>query len=237
MDSVAQNSPRTTYQRLQRDVLRDGVISAIEKALIAGHLKPGDRVVEAEIARQTGISRGPIREAIQQLVGEGVLVSQAYRGTFVSKWSARDVAEVYGLRAVLEGYAVRLALKNMDRQHFVELESIIDQMTEHARRGDGETVSQLDIHFHERLYELAGHHLLLQTLAGLRRKIAMLLTIDRELTPDLEGLVENHRMLLDSLRSGDPVHAEQVFRQHIVEIGDVLVARMREHGECENGPC
>jgi DNA-binding GntR family transcriptional regulator len=214
-------------------VLRDGVLDAIERAIFSGQLKPGDRVVETDIAQQTGTSRGPVREAIQQLVGEGLLVSHPYRGTFVARWTVRDVVEVYGLRAVLEGYAVHLALEHMSEDMLAELESIVDEMCELARRGDGEGVTKLDIHFHARLYEFSGQQLLCSSLADLRRKIEMLTTIDRELSQDLVQLAENHRMLLDTLRSGDPDHAEHVFRQHIVEVGEVLAARMREVGECE----
>ena len=223
-----------TYRRVQPDVLRDGVLDAIERAIFSGQLKPGDRVVETDIAQQTGTSRGPVREAIQQLVGEGLLVSHPYRGTFVARWTVRDVIEVYGLRAVLEGYAVHLALEHMSEDMLVELESIVDEMCELARRGDGEGVTKLDIHFHARLYEFSGQRLLCDSLADLRRKIEMLTTIDRELSQDLVQLAENHRMLMDTLRSGDPDHAEHVFRQHIVEVGEVLAARMREVGECED---
>lgn len=221
------DSQKQMYKRLQRDVLRDGVLAAIEQALFSGQLRPGDRVVETDIARQTGISRGPVREALQQLVGEGVLVHHPYRGTFVAEWSARDVGEVYGLRAVLEGYSVRLALMHMTDDEFGELENIVEEMCERAREGDGEEVSRLDILFHKRLYDFSDHQLLGDTLSGLRRKIGMLVAIDRELTSDLVQLAENHRMLLEALRAGDPVDAEEVFRQHIVEVGDALVARMQ----------
>lgn len=68
---------------LKRENLRDAVIRLIEEALLMGELSPGSRIVEAELARQAGISRGPVREAIQQLVGEGVLVQYPSRGTFV----------------------------------------------------------------------------------------------------------------------------------------------------------
>jgi DNA-binding GntR family transcriptional regulator len=221
------------YQHVQRDVGRDSVVAVIEAALASGRLRPGDRVIETDIARQTGISRGPVREALQQLVAEEVLVNYPYRGTFVTKWSARDVAEVYGLRAVLEGYAAHRALEHMDEDSFAELERIVNNMCELARQGDGEGVSELDICFHTRLYEFSGHRLLCNSLASLRRRIRMLVTIDRELTQDLVQLAENHRMLLDALRSGDPAHAEDVFRQHIIEVGDGLVARMRAMGECE----
>lgn len=222
-----------TYKRVEHDVLRDGVLDAIEKAIFSGQLKPGDRVVETDIAQQTGTSRGPVREAIQQLVGEGLLVSHPYRGTFVARWTMSDVMEVYGLRAVLEGYAVHLALEHMSEDMLVELESIVDEMCELARRGDGEGVTKLDIHFHARLYEFSGQRLLCNALADLRRKIEVLTNIDRELTRDLVQLAENHRMLLDTLRSGNPDHAEHVFRQHIVEVGDALLTRLREQGECE----
>jgi len=134
---------------------------------------------------------------------------------------------------VLEGYAVRLALERMTDDEYGELQDIVEEMCERARAGDGEGVSRLDILFHKRLYEFSDHQLLGATLYGLRRKIGMLVTIDRELTQDLVQLAENHRMLLDTLRTGNPAAAEDLFREHIVEVGDALVARMQEASEAE----
>jgi DNA-binding GntR family transcriptional regulator len=217
--------------KLENQSLRDRVLDAIEQALVSGALKPEDRVVEAEIAREAGISRGPVREAIQQLVGEGILVSIPHRGTFVARWTERDVAETYSMRALLESYAASLAMTRMSPQESAEMEAIVDEMFRRAREGNAPTVLELDLRFHHRLYELSGHTMLERMLGELRRRISMLVNFDASTTPDLVEYAQNHKMLLDALRTGDRDHVEHAFRAHIIAVGDALIHRMSEESK------
>lgn len=214
--------------RLENQSLRDRVLDAIEQALVSGALKPEDRVVEAEIAREAGISRGPVREAIQQLVGEGILVSVPHRGTFVARWTEREVAETYSMRALLESYAAALAMTRMNPQESAEMRAIVDEMFVRAREGNAPAVLELDLRFHHRLYELSGHATLERMLGELRRRISMLVNFDASTTPDLVEYAQNHQMLLEALHTGDRDHVEHAFREHIVAVGDALIQRMTE---------
>ena len=214
--------------RIESLVLRDRVMDAIEAALVSGSLKPGDRVVEAEIAREAGISRGPVREAIQHLVADGILVNIPHRGTFVARWTVRDVAETYGLRALLESYAARLAMARMSPQELGRLEAIVTEMFRQAREGNASAVYELDLRFHQTLYELSGHGLLCRILGEMRRRIGMLVSFDATTTPDLVQYAQNHRMLFDALRAGDGDQTEHVFREHITTVGEALIGRMKE---------
>jgi len=133
---------------LKRENLRDAVIRLIEEALLMGELSPGSRIVEAELARQAGISRGPVREAIQQLVGEGVLVQYPSRGTFVVQWTPQAVEEAYTLRAVLERLAIQEAAKRATPEDIAQLQAIVDEMAVCARDGDDRALVRLDVRFH-----------------------------------------------------------------------------------------
>jgi DNA-binding GntR family transcriptional regulator len=219
--------------KIENHSLRDRVLDAIEQALVSGALKPDDRVIEAEIAREAGISRGPVREAVQQLVGEGILVSIPHKGTFVARWTERDVTETYSMRALLESYAAALAMGRMTPEESAEMEAIVDEMFGHAKEGDAPAVLELDLRFHRRLYELSGHALLEHMLGDLRRRINMLVNFDARTTPDLVEYAQNHRMLLEALHSGDRDHVEHAFREHIAAVGSVLIRRMREEREVD----
>jgi DNA-binding GntR family transcriptional regulator len=214
--------------RIENHSLRDRVLDAIEQALISGALKPEDRVVEAEIAREAGISRGPVREAIQQLVGEGILVSVPHRGTFVARWTERDVAETYSMRALLESYAAALAMSRMTPDEAAEMQAIVDEMFQRAKEGLSSAVFDLDLRFHHRLYELSRHEMLGRMLGDLRRRISMLVNIDASTTKDLIEYAQNHRMLLQALHTGDRDHVERAFREHIISVGNDLIQRMHE---------
>ncbi|HEC36293.1 MAG TPA: GntR family transcriptional regulator, partial [Anaerolineae bacterium] len=138
--------------QLKRESLRDAVIRVIEEALLNGELRPGDRIVEAELARQAGISRGPVCEAIRQLVGEGILVSYPSRGTFVTQWTPRAVEEAYTLRAVLERFAIQEAAKRITPEEIAQLQAAVDEMARSSRQDDIQTLTRLDVQFHEQLY-------------------------------------------------------------------------------------
>jgi DNA-binding GntR family transcriptional regulator len=212
---------------LDARVFRDRIEQAILTSLTNGDLKPGDQVNEAEIARQAGISRGPVREAIQHLVGEEILVSYPHRGTFVADWTENDIREIYNVRALLEGYAARLAVQNMTADELAELTSIIEKMVQKAKEGDEAGVFDCDLLFHLRAYEFSKNELLCRMLNNLRRRIYIYIKLDADTTPSLVNYAENHYQLLDSLRSQNPDQAEAVFRAHLEAVGEVLVNRHR----------
>jgi DNA-binding GntR family transcriptional regulator len=218
---------------IESEALRDQILDAIERALVSGMIRPGDRVNEANIARQAGISRGPVREAIQHLVAEDILVKVPHRGTFVAQWTLNDVSETYGLRALLESYAARLAKERMTQEDFTELEAIVDEMFDCAQRGDSPGLTELDSRFHHRLYDISSHKLLKRKLDELWRRISMLVHFDAETSPDLIEYAQNHRMLLDAIGSGDGGKIEEVFREHILSVGEALIQRMENQAEAE----
>jgi DNA-binding GntR family transcriptional regulator len=215
-------------ESLNARVFRDQIEKAILQALSSGDLKPGDQVNEADIARQAGISRGPVREAIQHLVGEEILVSFPHRGTFVAEWTDQDILEIYSIRALLEGYGARLAVQMMTAEELEKLSSIIEKMVQKAKEGDHAGVFEYDLLFHQCVSEFPDHELLTKLLTNLRRRINFYIKLDEDTTPSLEQYAENHYQLLDSLKSKDPARAETVFREHLESVGKDLADRYRQ---------
>jgi DNA-binding GntR family transcriptional regulator len=214
---------------LDARVFRDRIEEAIFQALSTGDLKPGDQVNEAEIARQAGISRGPVREAIQHLVGEDILVSYPHRGTFVAEWTEKDIREIYSMRALLEGYAARLAVEVMTESELAELCSIIDKMVQSAKEGNEAGVYEYDILFHQCTCEFTRNELLSRLLTNLRRRINFYIKLDETTTPSLEQYAQNHYLLLESLKSRNPDMAETFFRDHLESVGKVLAERYKQN--------
>lgn len=152
---------------------RTQVADAIRAAIISGALKPGTKVTELELAAQFGVSRGPIREAIRELVEEGLLDSRPYAGTQVSAVDERTIMEAYGLRRVLETYAFRLCWERRDsayrdafrRRHDALLTALEEQ------RIDAEI--RAEIEFHSTPYEFSGDELLLRTWRQISQRIQL----------------------------------------------------------------
>jgi DNA-binding GntR family transcriptional regulator len=219
---------------LKRENLRDAVIRLIEEALLMGELSPSSRIVEAELARQAGISRGPVREAIQQLVGEGVLVQYPSRGTFVVQWTPQAVEEAYTLRAVLERLAIQEAAKRATPEDIAQLQAIVDEMAVHARDGDNRALVRLDVRFHEHLYALSGHSLLQEVLARLRRRLYALMGMDEGYMLHKDEMARDHQRIVDALRAGDPALAGEVISAHILAVGAEVVEQVRRRTEESN---
>ncbi len=219
---------------LKRENLRDAVIRLIEDALLRGELPPGSRIVEAELARQAGISRGPVREAIQQLVGEGVLVQYPSRGTFVAGWTPQAVEEAYTLRAVLERLAIQEAVKRVRPEDIARLQTIVEEMDQQAREGNARALVFLDVRFHEQLYALSGHSLLQEVLARLRRRLYALMGLDEGYATHRDEIVRDHQRIVDALKTGNPDLAAEAITAHILAVGAEVVEQVRRRTEERN---
>lgn len=212
---------------LKRENLRDAVIRLIEEALLMGELSPGSRIVEAELARQAGISRGPVREAIQQLVGEGVLIQYPSQGTFVVQWTPQAVEEAYTLRAVLERLAVQEVVKRVTPDDIAQLQAIVEEMAARAREGDHRALLHLDVRFHEQLYALSGHSLLQAVLAWLRRRLYALMGMDEGYMLHKDEMAQDHQRIVNALKAGDATLAGEAVSAHILAVGAEVVEQVR----------
>jgi DNA-binding GntR family transcriptional regulator len=217
------SSPRFTPP-IQRS-LRTGVYEAIRHAIVSGAIASGERINEAEIARQMQISRAPIREAIRQLEQEGLLVSWPHRGTFVFTLSGADIEEVYTLRADVESRAVYRALPRLEPEQFALLESLVAEMQVAAAAGDLPQLLEADIQFHRTIVEAAGWPRLKKIWEGLHPQTLTLYTLTT--LADWPTIVhaQRHVPLLEALQTGDAHRAAQAMRSHIEDVGAQVILR------------
>ncbi|MCL4545342.1 MAG: GntR family transcriptional regulator, partial [Chloroflexi bacterium] len=149
--------PPPEFRPLRRDAY-----DALREAILLGRLQPGQRVVEAEIARHMGISRGPIREAIRQLEQDGLLEYHPRRGAVVSTLSRERIVDAYTVRAALEGLAAKLASQSLTAAGVARLAQLLDTMRVCAQQEDSDRLLQADVQFHESICELSGNRVLLR---------------------------------------------------------------------------
>ena len=153
------------FERLNHNTLSKQVVRAIRHQIFSGALKPNQRVVEAEIAAEMGISRGPVREAIAELEKEGLIITYARKGTYVKSFELKDIEEIYTLRALLEGFAVTLAIDRLQGPDLDYLKDLLDQIGKMAEKKDVIEVSRLNMQFHKKIMELSDHKRLYDYLA------------------------------------------------------------------------
>jgi DNA-binding GntR family transcriptional regulator len=206
--------------------LRDHVATNIRQAIEAGALKPGDRLVEAEIAAQMGISRAPVREAIRLLEQEGFVTSTPRKGTFVVKLERQDIEEIYSLRSVLESLAVKLALPRLTPLEINELESLVNDMRQAADARDTPRLVETDLAFHQRLVCLSGHNRLLQDWLRMSTQLRLFFAMKNQLYENPRDVAESHQPVLDALRARNLEAAQQALTEHIVEAGQLVLASL-----------
>lgn len=154
-----------------RSTLREHVVDRLRTAILGGVLEPGSQLVETRLAEQLGVSRGPLREAIRQLIEEGLLVNVPYTGTFVVELTAQHAEEIYSLRTVLESFAFRLAWGKRGPGFAAEIDRRHRALLDVLAAGGGPEAIDAELHLHSLVYEAAGHQLLLDTWRSLSGRL------------------------------------------------------------------
>jgi DNA-binding GntR family transcriptional regulator len=159
--------------RLPKRTFRQHIAERLRSAILDGEIAPGSQLVEATLADQFNVSRGPLREALRQLIEEGLLVTVPYTGTHVISLSVQDVREIYSMRITLERFAFEQAWPRRDAAFERELHRRNDMLLASIDAGDDAASIRAELDLHGFVYEASGHHLLQRTWASLRGRLQL----------------------------------------------------------------
>jgi DNA-binding GntR family transcriptional regulator len=216
------------FKKLDRTTLAKQVVREIRRQVFSGALKSGERVVEMEIASAMGISRGPIREAFAELVKDGLLIVKPGQGTYVKNFAIKDIWEIYTLRALLEGYAVTLALDRLQEQDLNWLRDLLNSISDAAAKKDVIDVAQLNMQFHQKIMDLSEHTLLCATWRSVLAQTRMLSAMTTEFYTNPNDIRKTHELLLEALMKGDKDLNRKCFEDHILISMNELIAYLRK---------
>jgi DNA-binding GntR family transcriptional regulator len=195
------------------EIISDELRSAIRY----GSLEPGAQLGEAELAARLGVSRGPLREAMQRLVQEGLLRSEPHRGLFVVSLDEHDVSDVYTARLAIERAACQLIMRSNRQGAAVALTSALNDLVKAARRRDRVAMSDADQAFHEALVRSSGSPRLARMADTLLVETRMCLHALQEHYPEPAELVEEHRALVDAITAADEPLLLRLIEDHMTE--------------------
>ena len=223
---------RTTPRprRLGRRVLREEIRDQLIEDILGGRLAAGDRIIEARIAAQFGVSQAPVREALRDLDVLGFVESSPFRGTIVRGISVEELVQLYPVRAVLEGLAAREAATRITDAELNKLQKLLETMRSIAAGGDDRRAVEADFAFHLMIVDASGNRVLRQTWDRMRLATTTFLTVSKSHHSLLE-IAERHAIVLEALRAHDGVTAEQAMRRHIEQPGQWLRAALEEDAE------
>jgi DNA-binding GntR family transcriptional regulator len=191
------------------------VAERLRKSIVGSVLKPGDSIVESQLAERLGVSRGTIREAVRLLAGEGLLVKNPNAVARVADLTPEKAWEVYSMRVVLEGFAARLLAQRLQPEQLQRLNGIWQNMMDAANSQDRASFSDWDFALHEAIVELSGHETLYESWRRLNTWISLAFAA-QDYTPEmLRQNALDHRRVIDAIASGNAGEAELVTKRDL----------------------
>ncbi|MGO2520406.1 MAG: GntR family transcriptional regulator [Microbacterium sp.] len=206
---------------ISRSSISEQVEESIRQMVLDGTLKAGERLNEVALAEAMGISRGPLREAIRKLSGEGLLSTGTHRGAFVKRYEPQEIIDFYELRAALELYSIKLTIRRASDEHLQELAEHLAQ--DQARNTNeassivamtsGPYVAELD--FHQQLASLSGNKAIQEHLADINHKLYLALRSTTQTSSRKETTVNSHYIILDAVRARDVETSMALLTDHL----------------------
>jgi len=205
------------------------IADQLREQIVQGVFSPGEQINESVLAAQLRTSRGPVREALQRLCQEGILVSRRNRGVFVLELTTTDVKEIYAVRQAVESTAAEALLdagQKQVKETCQALKSIIKDMAKQVAVSDWQAIARLDMQFHTTFVAGAANTRLIriyETLAAESRMCILNLAVAY---PRIDALVQEHQNLLDLLEAGDREALHKAIARHMQKaVEDLTAAR------------
>ena len=208
--------------------LRDVVSEALRQAIREGVLKPGERLMEIQLADELGVSRTPIREAVRKLELEGFVVMMPRRGTYVADISLKDVVQVFEIRSALEELAAGLAAERITPDELEELERIVVEISEYIARDEFDKIVDAGIRFHGVLYRASRNSRLVDILHNLREQMLRFRSISMHYPGRLAATWEEHRQLVEYIANHNSVQARKIAKKHMENSEKTLIMGIKQ---------
>jgi DNA-binding GntR family transcriptional regulator len=194
--------------------LSDKAYQLIRHKIITLELPPLSAIDEQTLMEDLGLGRTPIREALQRLAAEDLVLLAPRRGMFVADISITDLQKIFEARMVLEGFCARLAAERATSNQLDEMEALIRQL-EHVPDGNSKALMAIDESFHELLYQAADNEFIADTLRRLHALSFRLWHLVLDRLGDVRGAMQQHIAITKALRTRDKVLAERLVQTHI----------------------
>ncbi len=211
--------------------LRDVVFHTLRRAILKGDLKPGERLMEVQLANRLGVSRTPIREAIRKLELEGLVTMVPRKGAEVSEITEKSMRDVLEVRRVLEELAVKIACDKMTEEELERLGLVSKKFRDIMYCDDLQLIAETDVEFHEIIYEATGNARLIQILSNLREQMYRYRV---EYLKDYNShgiLADEHDAILMALKDRDQKRVCKVAVEHIDRQESSIIKSIKKNKE------
>jgi DNA-binding GntR family transcriptional regulator len=209
--------------------LRDIIFETIREAIIKGELKPGERLLEENLAEKMGVSRTPVREAIRKLELEGLVKMIPRKGAHVADLSIKDIMDVLELRATLDGLASSLAATRITQDELNELKTVLNQFIAVSGKPNNlNNIIKKDVEFHDIIYRASRNEKLIQLSNNLREQIQRFRVIYLKEYSTAENLIREHEDIYKALAMGETDLARNTAEIHIKAQEEAILKAIKE---------
>lgn len=198
---------------LPSPTLKSHVVSRLREAIIAGKYRPGERLNESKLARQFGVSRIPVREALMQLQEQGLVMNHPRRGMFVNSLSEEDTQKINSVRIVLESEAMKLCQARLTKEMDAHLASQVVRM-ENWHSGSDMDAASLDLEFHRTIWGYSGNPYLVKSLDALAPIVLAHHVLDGIGNDLVRWRLNHHRALLEVIQGMSKTSPEEAIVTH-----------------------
>ncbi|MGB9804170.1 GntR family transcriptional regulator [Desulfofundulus sp.] len=207
--------------------LRELVFESLREAIIQGRLKPGERLMEIQLAEEMGVSRTPVREAIRKLELEGFVVMVPRKGAYVAGISVKDIVDVFEVRAALEALAAGLAAERITDEELEELERALVKTYEVSSQ-DLDALVETDTRFHELIYKASRNERLIQIITNLADQIQRFRATSLAQPGRTKHALEEHKQIVEAISERNVELAQILAREHIENAEQSLLNALGE---------
>jgi len=211
-----------------RKYLRDVVFESLKDAIMNGKLEQGKMITEQQISREFGISRTPVREALYKLTATGLIRIIPHKGFLISKWSIKEIRDVFEIRIVLERLAVELFIRNYYQENLEELENITRKMEKAVQENNFMEAAKMNNKYHDLIIEKSDNHEISNVMEPLKNKINIFRLISISTPSRLKTSLAEHRNILASISKKDIEDAKKLIEIHIRKVLDIIEKKLLE---------
>jgi DNA-binding GntR family transcriptional regulator len=219
--------PMSKQGKMRGSSRRELAYERIKEAIRSQAIAPGEPLTETRLSKLLGISRTPVREALQQLVQEGLAETMPGHAVTVATRTVQDVLDVVHIRSLLEPEQVRLATEVVSAKQLEILETAMQEMERAAKKNDLTAWSKADIIFHDVLKEACPNKLLAETVVQLKNRVHHMANLDTQINPDrLVACTQEHRHVVNAVKARDAKAAKTAMENHIAALTNSLLKRI-----------
>ena len=208
--------------------LRDVVFNTLREAILKGELKPGERLMELQLAAKLGVSRTPIREAIRMLEQEGLAVTIPRKGAEVAKMTEKDMEDVLQIREALDELAAKIACEQITEEQLNDLVNAMHEFEATTQTGNLKRIAEVDVKFHDIIYQSTGNPKLVNMLNNLREQMYRYRVEYLKDEKNYPTLLKEHKEIVEGMIAKNKEKVSEVMHQHVKNQAVAVKAMIQE---------